>query len=72
MTQQTQGQILAAALKRRAHTYHQMMRVCGSYSPHRRVKEWVKLNPDWRVETGEDRNGWTTWRIVRAYTGWTA
>lgn len=62
----TQGRLLVAELKRRPHTYMDMLRHGISISPWKRVKE--ALQADEVIEKGADSKGRTTWRVrkVRA------
>ena len=61
----TQGEKLAAHLRRSAHTYLEMNLLCVSVSPHKRVAEFLSLNPQYVLKKGK-RGDLTTWRIVRA------
>jgi hypothetical protein len=62
---QTQGEKLAAAMKREPLTYLGMIAESGGLSGHRRIVEWLRRNPDWRLEKGQ-RGGLVTWRLRRA------
>lgn len=65
---------IVAHLKRKSHTYAEMMLCCGhivSTSPHKRVLDWLETaeGQRWelrkgRVWMGESRY-LTTWRVVR-------
>jgi hypothetical protein len=59
----TQGRLLIDALKRKPHTYMQMLAHGVSVSPWKRVAE--SLRDDERVEKGRNAKGLTTWRVVR-------
>lgn len=65
----TQGRLLIAALKRRPHTYLDMLKHGVSTSPWKRVQEC--LHPHEEVVKGRNAHGLTTWRVVSA-TRWTA
>lgn len=64
VTQLTQGQRLIRALRRRPHTYMDMLRLGISVSPWKRVVE--QLGPEDRLIKQPDGKGRTTWRVVRA------
>ena len=64
----TQGRLLIAELKRRPHTYMEMLGHGVSTSPWRRIQE--SLRDDEALVKGT-RRGLTTWRVVAA-TKWTA
>lgn len=57
----TQGKVLIAELRRRPHTYMEMLRYGVSISPWKRIKE--SLGVDEVVEKGSDSKGRTTWRV---------
>ena len=65
----TQGRLLIAALKRKPHTYMEMLRHGVSISPWKRISE--SLRPDEQISKGKNPKGLTTWRVVKA-TSWTA
>ena len=67
MTKQTQGRRLIAALKRRAHTYREMLQACESCAPWKRIEE--SLLPHEQVVKGK-RGDLVTWRVIAA-TRWT-
>lgn len=62
----TQGRLIVEALKRRPMTYMQMLALGVSVCPWKRVAETLRLMPEWRLSTGKNRRGLTTWRVVRA------
>ena len=64
----TQGRRLIAALKRRAHTYREMLQACESCAPWKRIEE--SLQPHEQVVKGK-RGDLVTWRVIAA-TRWTA
>ncbi len=64
----TQGRRLIAALKRRAHTYREMLQACESCAPWKRIEE--SLLPHEQVVKGK-RGNLVTWRVIAA-TRWTA
>lgn len=59
----TQGRLLIERLKRKAHTYGDMLAIGISTSPWRRIKE--ALQEDERVDKGYTRCGLITWRVVK-------
>jgi len=61
----TQGRVLIAALKRRPHTYMQMLAYGLSCSPWKRVLE--SLRPEEQLVKLPNGKGLTTWRVVRAH-----
>ena len=61
----TQGALLAECLKKRRHTYMQMLGHGVSTCPWKRVQEWCDRNPAWMVQPGKDAKGNTTWRVVK-------
>ena len=63
----TQGRRLISALKRRAHTYREMLQACESCAPWKRVAE--TLLPHEQIVKGE-RSGLVTWKVIAA-TRWT-
>ena len=63
MTKQTQGRRLISALKRRAHTYREMLQACESTAPWKRIDE--SLKPHEQVVKGK-RGGLVTWRVIAA------
>lgn len=63
----TQARLLIAELKKKPHTYMQMLRHGVSTSPWRRVTEG--LRPDERLIRAKNAKGLTTWRVV-AVKGW--
>jgi hypothetical protein len=65
----TQGRLLIAALKRKPHTYLDMLRHGVSCSPWKRVTEC--LRDDESLVKAPDKQGRTTWRVIQA-TRWTA
>ena len=64
----TQGRVLIQALKRRAHTYGDMLAYGISTAPWKRVTE--ALEPHEAVKKGK-RGSLVTWRVVAA-SRWTA
>ncbi len=60
----TQGRKLIKALKKRPHTYLQMLSYGISTSPWKRVQE--SLLPEERLIKSTRGDGLTTWRVVRA------
>ena len=62
----TQGETLAAHLKRRALSYGDMQALHISTSPQKRVLEWLDRNPGWQLVKAKNAQGWTTWRVRRA------
>lgn len=58
----TQGRCVIAALKRRPHTYMQMISIGVSASPWKRVMESLRIGESVVKET--DKQGRTTWRVV--------
>lgn len=69
MNRKTQGRRLIEALKRREHTYMQMLAHGVSVCPWKRIEE--SLRDDECVKKGKTREGLVTWRVVQA-TRWTA
>lgn len=65
----TQGRLLIAALKRKPHTYMDMLSHGVSISPWKRISECLRA--DEALVKGKNRLGLTTWRVVAA-TRWTA
>ena len=65
----TQGRLLIAALKRKPHTYMQMLAHGVSVSPWKRVSEALREGE--QLVKGKNRQGLTTWRVIQA-TSWTA
>lgn len=65
----TQGRLLIAALKRRPHTYMDMLMHGVSCSPWKRVSESLRHGE--ALVKGKNARGLTTWRVVAA-TRWTA
>ena len=65
----TQGACLVEQLKRKPHTYMQMLAYGLSCSPWKRVAEWLDLHPGWRLHNGTKAHGCdelTTWRVVKS------
>lgn len=62
MNKITQGRRLIAALKRKPHTYMDMLALFVSVSPWRRIRE--SLNERETLIKGKDSQGRTTWRVV--------
>jgi hypothetical protein len=62
---QTQTERLVQNLKAGPLTYLGMIGVSGSLSPQKRCREWLRRNPEWRLEKGQ-RGGLVTWRLRRA------
>jgi hypothetical protein len=58
----TQGRTLIEQLKKRPHTYMEMLAYGVSVSPWKRIKESLIFTE--RLEKGQ-RRGLTTWRVVR-------
>lgn len=68
----TQGKVLVQALKRRPHTYMEMMRYGVSVCPWKRIQEALRVHyPGHQIAKGRNRQGLITWRVV-AGTRWTA
>lgn len=68
----TQGKLIVRALKRRPHTYMQMLALGVSVCPWRRVEEAMRLHfSDHELVKGKTREGHTTWRVIGP-TRWTA
>jgi hypothetical protein len=65
----TQGRLLIAALKRKPHTYMDMLRHGISVSPWKRIAE--SLGPTEALVKEKNRRGLTTWRVIAAKK-WTA
>lgn len=63
----TQGRLLINELRRKPHTYMDMLRYGISISPWKRIKEALAI--DERIEKSADRAGRTTWR-VRKISAW--
>ena len=63
MSDGSQGRRLIAALKRRAHTYREMLQACESCSPWKRVAE--TLQPHEQLVRGK-RGDLVTWRVIAA------
>jgi hypothetical protein len=59
----TQGRMLIAALRRKPHTYLEMMLTCISTSPQKRIVE--SLRPDEVLVKSKKRNGLVTWAVKR-------
>lgn len=64
ITYATQGRALIAELKRRPHTYMDMLRHGISISPWKRIKECLAENE--QVVKAQDAKGRTTWRVTKA------
>lgn len=67
MKKQTQSQRLIRALKRREHTYLEMILVGAGCSPWKRVSEG--LGPGWKIVKGSRKWGTRkliTWKVVKA------
>lgn len=69
----TQGALIAEALKRKPHTYMEMLKLGVSTCPWKRVDEWLcrgDVAEKWRLKRASKWLGGnryvTTWRIVRA------
>lgn len=65
----TQGRRLIAALKKKPHTYMEMLRIGVSTSPWKRVQECLRESEALVKTIGDD--GLTRWRVISA-TRWTA
>ena len=65
----TQGRLLIAALKRKPHTYMDMLDHKVSISPWKRIAEC--LGDSEQLVKATNKQGLTTWRVVSA-TKWTA
>ena len=65
----TQGRCLIQALKRKPHTYMEMLRIGVSTSPWKRVQECLRDSEALIKTPGKD--GLVRWRVVAA-TRWTA
>jgi hypothetical protein len=59
----TQGRVLIDHLKRKPHTYMDMLRLGISTSPWKRIKE--ALGADESVQKWFDKAGRITWRVVK-------
>lgn len=62
----TQGEALAALLKRRPMTYGDMQALRVSTSPQKRVLEWLDRNPGWQLVKAKNAAGLVVWRVRRA------
>lgn len=62
----TQGRRLIAHLRRKPHTYMDMLRYGLSVCPWRRVQESLKA--DERLVKSKNQRGLTTWRVINV--GW--
>lgn len=60
----TQGRLLIEELRRKPHTYMEMLRYGLSISPWKRISE--SLGRDEFIEKSADRQGRTTWRVRKA------
>jgi hypothetical protein len=60
----TQGRVLIAELRRKAHTYRDMLSHGVSMSPWKRIAECLRA--DERLIKGTNTAGLTTWRVVKA------
>jgi uncharacterized protein YerC len=60
----TQGRLLIDRLKRRPHTYLDMLRYGVSTSPWKRVAECLRHGE--QLVKAPDSKGRTTWRVVKA------
>lgn len=67
----TQGMRLVRALKRKPHTYMEMLMLGVSVCPWKRLRETLRHMPGVELVKGTNRAGLTTWRVVTA-TRWTA
>lgn len=65
----THGRLLIAELRRKAHTYRDMLSHGVSMSPWKRIAECLRA--DEQLVKGKNKQGLTTWRIVKP-TRWTA
>lgn len=66
----TQGALLAECLKKRRHTYAQMHAHGVSTCPQKRVVDWLKLNPAWKLDKSKvavkgHPKPLIAWRIVK-------
>jgi len=59
----TQGRMLIALLRKKPHTYLEMLRYGISTSPWKRVKE--ALGVDEQISKAPNRQGLITWRVVK-------
>lgn len=59
----TQGRELIGYLKRKPHTYMEMLAYCISVSPWKRIKESLCIGES--LQIAQDRKGRTTWRVVK-------
>ena len=66
---QRQGRRIIAALKRKPHTYMQMIALGVSSCPWRRAQEC--LSPTEQIHKAKNKAGLITWRVCYA-TKWTA
>lgn len=65
----TQGRLLIAALKRKPHTYMQMLAHGVSVCPWKRIEESLRGGEE--VKKGKTRDGLVTWRVIQP-TRWSA
>lgn len=68
-SKETQGRTLIRALKRKPHSYLEMLLRGAGCSPWKRVME--TLRADEALVKGRNKQGLVTWRVVVA-TKWTA
>ena len=67
-THATRTELLVACLKKRHHTYGQMLRENLSTSPWKRVAEFVDRHPEWMIDKKEvsvKGEKLIAWRVVR-------
>ena len=62
----TQGERLAAAIRRKPMTYMEMALLCISTSPHKRILEWLKGRDDVKLVKKLNRQGLVTWSVRAA------
>jgi hypothetical protein len=66
----TQGRCVIAALKRKPHTYAQMLALNVGLSPWKRVMETLR-EPEEQLIRAKGKDGLVRWRVIAA-TKWTA
>lgn len=59
----TQGRCVIAALKRRPHTYMEMLALGVSTSPWKRATECLRFGEI--IDKGTNKRGLTTWRVLK-------
>lgn len=61
----TQGRLLIEKLKRKPHTYGQMLAIGISVCPWKRIKEALCI--DEQIFKAKNRQGLMTWLVVKVY-----